>query len=215
LRAPVVIVDPKTMTRVAAPAPCVASHGMTLSKDDKTLYLACYGEDAVGIIELATGKSELVALGGAPAMPPDVSYGPYFVTLTDGALIISETEGKAIRLVDLLTKMTTQRTPLGGAVFGPAETRDGRFLVPVQTPDKIVIVDKTLTVTKTRAFADDECVKPHQIARHGDRYLVVCEGDHVKASKIIEVDPTTLDTIRSFDVGAYPDVIAFPMGEGS
>lgn len=215
MRAPVVIVDPRTMTRIAATSPCVASHGMTLSKDDKTLYLACYGEDAIGVVELASGKSELVALGGAPARPPDVSYGPYFVTLTEGALLVSETEGKALRSVDLTTRKTTQRTPLGGAVFGPAETRDGRFLVPVQTPDKLVIVDKSLAVEKTRVLMGDECVKPHQIARHGERYLVVCEGDHVKPSKVIEINPTTLETIRSFDVGAYPDVIAFPMGEGS
>jgi DNA-binding beta-propeller fold protein YncE len=213
LRAAVVIVDTQTMTRVAAPTPCVASHGMALSADDKTLYLACYGEDALGIIDVATGKTELVPLGAAPAMPPDVTYGPYFVTLAGASVLVSETEGKAIRAVDLATKKTTLRTPLGGAVMGPTATKDGRWIVPVQAPDKLVILDKDLAELKTRTFGS-ECINPHQVARHGDRYLLVCEGNHVDPSKIVEIDPTTLETIRSFDVGLYPDVIAFPLGEG-
>lgn len=215
LRAPIVIVDTATMTRVAAPAPCVASHGMVLSPDDKTVYLACYGEDAVGVVDVATGASELIPLGATPAMPPEVTFGPYFVMLVDKSVLVAETEGKAIRLIDLATKKTTLRTPLDGPVFGPAATKDGRYLVPVQSPDKLVVLDAMLAVQKTRAFTGDECVKPHQVARHKDRYLLVCEGDHVKPSKVIEIDPTTLETIRAFNVGAYPDIVAFPLGEGA
>jgi len=218
LRAPIVIVDTGTMSRVASPAPCVASHGMTVSADGKTLYLACYGEDAVGVLELANPNNvELIPLGAALSVPPDVTFGPYFVVLADAgkSLVVAETEGKALRLIDLATKKTTARTPLDGAVFGPAATRDGsRWLVPVQSPDKLVAVDAGLAVQKSRPFTGEECVKPHQVARHGDRFFLVCEGDHVKPGKVLELDPTTLDTVRSFDVGVYPDVIAFPTGVG-
>lgn len=138
LRAPIVFVDTATMTRITAPAPCVASHSMTLSPDDKTLYLACYGEDAIGIVDIATAKTELVPLGAAPAVPPDVTFGPYFVALAGDAIVVAETEGKALRSIDLATRKTTFRTPLGGAVFGPARTAEGKWIVPVQTPDKLV-----------------------------------------------------------------------------
>ncbi len=212
LRAPIVIVDTATMTRVASPAPCVASHGMTLSPDDKTLYLACYGEDAIGVVDVASARSELIPLGAAPATPPDITFGPYFVGLADGALIVAETEGKAIRAIDLATRKTTHRTPLDGAVFGSARTAEGKHLVPVQQPDKLVLVDAALAVEKTRSFTGTECVKPHQVARHGARFFLVCEGDHVGAGKVLELDPSTLETLRSFDVGAYPDVLAFPVG---
>ena len=219
LRAPIVIVDTATMTRVAAPSPCVASHGMAVSADGKTLYIACYGEDAVGVLDLANPNTvELIPLGAAPSTPPDVTFGPYFVTLVDGgkSVLVSETEGKALRAIDLATKKTTARATLGGAVFGPTATRDGsRVLVPVQAPDQLVALDAALTVQKSRSFTGDECIKPHQIARHGDRFLLVCEGDHARPGKILEIDPTTLDTVRAFDVGVYPDVIAFPNGRAS
>lgn len=214
LRAPIVIVDTATMTRVASPAPCIASHGMTLSPDDETLYLACYGEDAIGVVDVATGKSELIPLGAAPATPPDVAFGPYFVSLAGGSLIVSETEGKALRAIDLATRKTTHRTPLDGAVFGSALTAEGKHLVPVQQPDKLVVASAELAVEKTRSFSGDECVKPHQVARHGTRFFVVCEGDHVGPGKVLEIEPSTLETIRAFEVGVYPDVIAFPVGEG-
>jgi hypothetical protein len=215
LRAPIVFVDTTTMTRVATPAPCIASHGMVLSADDKTLYVACYGEDAIGVVDVATAKAELIPLGSTPAAPPDVTFGPYFVVLGVDALIVAETEGKALRSIDLATRKTTVRTPLGGAVFGPARTADGKWIVPVQTPDKLVLLDSALAVEKTRSLMPAECGKPHQVARHGARFFVVCEGDHVAASKVLEIDPVTLDTIRAFDVGAYPDVLAFPVGEGA
>jgi len=215
LRAPLVIVDTATMSRVASPAPCVAGHGMAVT--NAKLYLACYGEDAIAVVDLNDPKtSELIPLGAAPSVPPDVVFGPYFVTLgpSGNEVVVSETEGKGFRQIDLATKKTTQRAALAGAVFGPALTRDGAsWLVPVQSPDQLVAVDATtFAVKKTRAFTADTCQKPHQIVRRGDRYLLVCEGDHVKPGKIVEVDPSTLETIRSFDVGVYPDVIAFPEG---
>lgn len=217
LRAPIVIVDTATMSRVAAPAPCVASHGMTVSADGKTLYLACYGEDAVGVVDIANpNKVELIPLGAALATPPDVTFGPYFVAVAGGSILVAETEGKSLRLIDLATKKTTVRTPLGGAVFGPAATKDGsRWIAPVQSPDQLVAVDAALAIQKSRPFSGDECIKPHQVARHGDRFLLVCEGDHVRPGKVLEIDPVTLDTLRTFEVGVYPDVIAFPTGQGT
>lgn len=221
LRSPVVIVDAATMTKIASPAPCVAAHGMATSADGKRLYLACYGEDAIAVLDLdaPTAPAELWPLGPTPSVPPDVAFGPYFVTLTPAgdALVVSETEGKSLNVVELATKKSRARVPLDGAVFGPAASADGAtWIVPVQGQDRLVAVDAaTWTVTKSRPYTKAECEKPHQVVRHGARWFVVCEGDHVAPGRVLEVDPGTLETLRAFEVGAYPDVFAVPLGEGT
>ncbi len=221
LRSAVTIVDAATMTKLAAPRPCVAAHGMATSKDGKKLYLACYGEDAIGVLDLddPAKPAELWPLGPAPSVPPDISFGPYFVTLAPSgdALIVSETEGKSLNVVDLATKKSIARVPLDGAVFGPASTADGAiWLVAVQGPDKLVAIDgATWTPIKSRSFTKAECEKPHQVVRHGARWFGGCEGDHGAPGRVLEVDPSTLDTVRAFEVGAYPDVLAVPLGEGA
>lgn len=216
LRAPLSIVDPVTLKLVSSPAPCIAAHGMALTKDGKTLYLACYGEDAVAKVSLvdpAKPVTELTPLGSALVLPPP-DFGPYFVTLApdEATLLVSETEGNAIRRLDRGTMKTTARLPLDGAVFGPALV-GGAWIVPVQQPDKLVRVDPTsFAALSTRVFAGDECVRPHQVAVSAGRAFLVCEGDHVAPGKVLELDPTTLATVRTFAVGAYPDVVAFPTG---
>lgn len=216
LRAPLSIVDSASLKLVSASSPCIAAHGMALTKDGKTVYLACYGEDAVARVSLADpGKpvAELTPLGSALVRPPP-DFGPYFVTLSadEATLVVSETEGNALRRLDRATMKTTGRVSLDGAVFGPA-LAGGAWIVPVQQPDKLVRVDPTtFTATSTRVFTGDECVRPHQVAVAGGRTFVVCEGDHVAPGKVLEIDPSTLATLRSFAVGAYPDVIAFPTG---
>lgn len=217
LRAPLAIVDAVQLKTLSKPSPCIAAHGMAMTKDGKTLYLACYGEDAIGKVSLADPRApvvELTPLGAALVRPPS-DLGPYFVVLSDdeATLVVSETEGQAVRRLDRATLKTTARLPLGGAVFGPAATTDGAWLVPVQQPDELVRVDATtFAVTRTRAFTKADCVRPHQVARRAGRFFLVCEGDHVAPGAILEIDPVTLDTVRTFAVGAYPDVIAFPAG---
>lgn len=219
LRAQLVFVDTATMTRVASPAPCVAGHGMAVSSSK--LYLACYGEDAIAVVDLADPKvSELIPLGAAPSTPPNVVFGPYFVVLAGDELVVSETEGKGLRVIDLASRKTIRRAALSGAVFGPAfvpaadPTVDkDAWLAPVQSPDQLVKIDAaTFTVQKVRTFAAGECERPHQVSRHAGRAWLVCEGDHVAPGKVLEIDPRTLETLRSLEVGAYPDVIAFPEG---
>jgi DNA-binding beta-propeller fold protein YncE len=220
VRSPIVILDTATLERSSAPAPCIAAHGMAIPTDGKTLYLACYGEDAIAVVDLEkpTDPATLWPLG-ASATPGVPSIGPYFVVLAPGeqALVVAESEGKALRMIDRATGKTTARSPLPGAVFGPTTTRDGtRWIVPVQGPDGVHVVDATTVgVTSSRAFSAGECQRPHQAARHGERIFLVCEGDHVGPGAILEIDPNDLSTLRRFEVGAYPDVIAFPAGQGT
>ncbi len=217
LRAPLAVVDAVQFKSLSRPAPCIAAHGMAMTKDGQTLYLACYGEDAIGKVSLADPRAPVVELAplGAALVRPPISLGPYFVVLSDdeASLVVSETDGKALRRLDRATLKTTARVPLDGAVFGPAATSDGAWLVPVQQPDQLVRVDATtFAATKTRAFTKADCVRPHQVARRAGRFFLVCEGDHVAPGAVLEIDPGTLETVRTFAVGAYPDVIAFPAG---
>ena len=215
MRAPFAIVDATTMEIIGQPTPCVAAHGIAVSADGKTAYLACYGEDAIAVVHLDDAKfaSELWPIGSTPALPPSVTYGPYFVSVAPGGknLVVSETDGRELRLIDMTTHKTTATLDTRAAAYGPASSADGAvWIVPTQSPDAVILVDgKTFTQTKSRPLTSDECGKPHQVARRGNRWFLVCEGDHVKAGKILEIDSTTLATIRTFDVGAYPDVIAF------
>jgi len=39
-------------------------------------------------------------------------------------------------------------------------------------------------------------------------YAITCEGDHKGPGKVVWLDATTLATIRSTDVGVYPDALA-------
>jgi hypothetical protein len=41
------------------------------------------------------------------------------------------------------------------------------------------------------------------------RAFVVCEGDHVRAGSVIEIDPQSLEIRRRWEVGVYPDGLAF------
>jgi sugar lactone lactonase YvrE len=89
----------------------------------------------------------------------------------------------------------------------PDFTADGIALVPLQSPDGLARID---TRAPSRVAYGDECKKPHvvRVAPDGRAY-VVCEGDHVAPGAVLEVDPVTLATKKRWEVGVYPDGIAF------
>ncbi len=215
LRAALIVLDTATLKRLASPSPCVAAHGLVVTRDGTRAYAACYGEDAIAMIALDSPSyaSELWPLGSALAIPPNVSLGPYFVSLTPAqdAIVVSQTERKELRVVDVATRKTMAVVDTRGAAFGPASSADGAlWIVPTQGPDTLLAVDgKTWSVTATRNLTTTECDKPHQVARKGDRWFVVCEGDWKTSSTVLELDPATLATRRTFKVGAYPDMILF------
>ena len=41
------------------------------------------------------------------------------------------------------------------------------------------------------------------------RAYVVCEGDHVHVGALVEIDPATLAIRKRWEVGVYPDGVAF------
>lgn len=212
-KATLMIVDPKTLVIGGSPPPtairvCRAPHGASIAPDGRTAFVACYADDAVAIVDLASPSSP-------PAMVPVGSKGPYSAVLSSSGrfVAVGNTDGKDTRILDTqsrtfaATAIASQGAPYFAA-WAPDETK---LWIPVQTPDEILLADpRTGAVLKRRAF-DGSCIKPHeaQLAPDASTLYLVCEGDHVNDSVVLALDPATLETRASIPVGVYPDRLAF------
>jgi YVTN family beta-propeller protein len=222
-RATLAVVDPDTVLPENSADParisvCIAPHGVALSRPDGALaYVACYGEDAIAVVDLAQKK----VLDRIPVDPSGGSignpeYGPYSAILSpDGKTIaIGNTVSKDVRFFDVASSkvdVSRNKTTLGAPMF-TAFSKDGtRLWIPTQTPDALILVDlmdgnKELV---HRDFTGDECRLPHVVDRLDDtRIVLICEGDHTAPGKVLILDGETLATKSEATVGVYPDGIA-------
>lgn len=190
---------------------CRAPHGVAVDGGGRTAWVACYGEDSLAVVDLdagaVTAKLPFVA---APTDTPTV--GPYALVPSTGggALAIGTTESAELRVVE--KESLKERFPavkLPGAVYFPAwSVDDTRIFVPTQKPDTLQVLDGSSGALRGgRAFADGECVRPHEVrlAPDGRSLLVVCEGDHKTAGSVVALDRETLAFQQSLPVGIYPD----------
>jgi YVTN family beta-propeller protein len=221
-RATIAVMDTSTMELTNSPAPlriptCVAPHGAVLSQPDgATAYVACYGEDVVAIVDTVKGTVNRVPVAAGVSGFGNPQYGPYSASMSPaGDLVaIGDTASKDVRFLDTATAMMVpaRTLPMLGAPYFPAWSADGKTLVvPMQAPDAIVVVDlDTKAELLYRGFTGDECISPHVVTRMEDgSYALVCEGDHEAPGKVIWLDPLTLATKHSTNVGVYPDALAF------
>lgn len=212
-----VVFDAREMKKLGSRAVCVAPHGMTVTKDDRTAYVACYGSDELAIVDLAgegfpTSRIPLGATQGVPGVP---RYGPYSATLSpdETRVVIADLEGQDVRTFDRATKrfVPEKTVNLAAKAFMPAFVDDHTLLVPMQSPDGLARVDLDgAKVERRRSFERAQCALPHvaRVAKDGRAYLV-CEGDHRAPGTVLEIDPVTLDVKKQWTVGAYPDGLAF------
>jgi DNA-binding beta-propeller fold protein YncE len=221
-RATLAILDPNRIRDEDEVAPrlvttCVAPHGVALSRPAGELaFVACYGEDAVAIVDTSEDGAEpaLVSVGpgGTPGNP---LYGPYSAVLSRNgrSVALGNTESNDVRFLDVETRsMLSTTLPCDGTPYFPAWSADDRRLfVPTQSPDALVVFelgnDRPL---RRRSFQRDECERPHEVTFTSDEstLFVVCEGDHVRPSVVLALDPETLETFTSLPVGVYPDRLA-------
>ncbi len=228
-RATLAVIDPTAILPTGSADPtristCVAPHGMALSRPDGArAYVACYGEDAIAVVDL--DKREVVdrilvdPSGGAIGDP---QAGPYSAILSpDGKILaLGNTVSKDVRFFDVEANVMLPARTIDtlGAPFFPAFSPDGKYLwIPMQSPDALVLVDleNGNQELARRDFTADQCKWPHVVQRLDEtRIALVCEGDHVQAGKVLLLDATTLETKSETMVGVYPDAITRIPGAG-
>lgn len=197
---------------------CVAASGLALSRPDGALaFVACYGEDTVAIADLANPDAEVVriAVGPRPGPLTQPVYGPIAVSLSpDGALIaIANGISKDIRFLSVPdAKMQNTPIDLDGAPCSLAWGASGdRLYVATRDPDTLIVLDPAGggTAIAERAFAPGECDAPAAISlSDAATMLVVCEGDSASPGRVLGLDPLSLATVSSAEVGLAPNALA-------
>lgn len=227
-----IVIDTVTMTRTATIPVCVAAHGMVISPDGRTVFMACYGDDALGVVSLDGPRPtvRLVHIGGSPPRSStSPSYGPYSLVLSpDGASVwLGCSVANVLIAYDVASgafdeSRLTRRLP--GKAWFPGFSPDGStMLVPTQGRDSVTRISTApgLALREQRYFTPEECTLPHQVAYGPDGlYYLVCEGRHTsdparsQPGSILALHPDDLRTVRSFPVGVFPDAIVFAGGGG-
>jgi DNA-binding beta-propeller fold protein YncE len=208
--------DAAAMTLVGSRPLCVAPHGVTTTRDDKTAFVACYGSDELALVDLTspslpTTRYPLGASPGAPGLP---TYGPYSATLSpdEKTVVVADLEGMDVRVFDRSAKrfLNERTVTLGARAFMPAFVDARTILVPLQGPDGIARVDLEAGTVTARVGTADTCQAPHvaRVARDGRAY-VVCEGDHTSAGGVVQIDAQTLAIVKRWKTGVYPDAVGF------
>jgi DNA-binding beta-propeller fold protein YncE len=218
-RSTLALVDPTTMLPFGTPEPdellvCVAPHGLVVSRPDAaTAFVACYGEDAVAVVDLADPTQPVVRVPLGPSAQTSGApvYGPYGVALSpDGSRVaVAEKDGKEVRFFDVATQtMEPLVVPMLGQTYVPAWSQDGsKLYVPTDSLDAVEVVDtKTGTVVGRRVFDPATCVAPIEVAFGSDPsvFHVVCEGTATTNGALVTLDAATLDVRLRVDVGAFP-----------
>jgi DNA-binding beta-propeller fold protein YncE len=189
---------------------CVAPHGMALTKDDSTLFVACYGSDELAIVNMNTLEISKISVGTSPGILGAPSYGPYAATLSpDEALVaVSTIESGSIRWFNRARAQFSHVRTLSGRAYMPAFVNATELIVPLQAPDGFARVSPD--EVKKSVQSDARCIQPHAVARapNGEIYAV-CEGDHLAPGSVVELDADSLSIKRTWTVGVYPDGLAF------
>ncbi len=195
-------------TRIAV---CRAPSGMDLSNPDaRYVFVACYADDAMGVVDVDTLQVQLVPMGAALATGAP-AWGPKFVRARSdvGVIAVANVVGHSISFFDTVTRtFPSTAVPVGGAAYRPDWSLDGAsLLVPTRDPDALNVIDsESRTVSQVRVFDGSECLKPQEVSTiDEERILVVCEGDGVKPGAVLILDRSSLVTQRRIDVGTSPD----------
>lgn len=212
--------DTRTLTLWAARDLCVAPHGIAVSGDGATAYVACYGSDELAVVDLRTRElsADKIPLGSRPGPLGAPEYGPYAAVLTpdERQVLVSQLEGKALAVFDVATRRFTDSLALRARAMLPCVKSEGArtvAFVPL-VPDGLERLERSQQgdswVEVTRRDLRHECVNPHAaVCRADGRVWLICEGDHQTPGLVLEVDAESLDVRARYPVGVYPDGMGF------
>jgi DNA-binding beta-propeller fold protein YncE len=219
--APLAIVDVDSMNVALVPA-CPAPHGVAVSADSKTAYLACWASDELATVELDSHEVKRFHVGTAPIEPTSPTYEPYAVAVhpVDHTVWVSDLKSGDIRIFDPAADggagawdETRGPVAVGGAPFFGQFSSDGKYyFAPVQVSNTFVVIDTaTGAVLATLPLAQAEvCRSPHAVLLTPDEKaaLVVCEGDHIANGTVAVIslaNPVTPTVSKRIEVGVFPD----------
>jgi DNA-binding beta-propeller fold protein YncE len=216
MKASLAIIDTETMVPRFVDV-CIAPHGVQVSADSKTAYIACNSSDELAIVDLESEAVELVKVGSQASSPQSPIYQPYAVTIqpVTGKVWVSNTATRELVVYDPATgalDATCGPIDLGGAPIFPTFSNDGALLfVPVQTSGTFSVVDTTTcTVITALPLVPQACLNPHAVLLSPDekKAFVVCEGNHFEPGSLAVINlgnPSTPAVEKSIPLGVYPD----------
>jgi DNA-binding beta-propeller fold protein YncE len=214
-RATIAVIDTAAIATTPARfiATCVAAHGIALA--GSRAFIACYGEDAIAIVDLDSGAVERIAVGPGGGVIGAPTYGPYSASLSPAAdrVAIGNLESREVRFLDVASRSIEPLViTTDGAPYLHSWSPDGqRLYLPTQSPDAILVVDATSGAEIARRdFDASTCLVPHDAVVAADELAlhVVCRGNGSDPGRVLTLDPMTLETRASVTVGVYPDRLA-------
>jgi DNA-binding beta-propeller fold protein YncE len=221
-RAMVAFLEPDEIRPVGSSEPawvraCLGPQGIALSPDGAIAYVACYGEDAVAIVDRAhPGRAVTrVPVGADAGSPGHPTCGPYGLARDHAGtkVALSQALSKDVRVLDI-AKGTFDDVLIatdGVPVYAAYSEDDAVLFIPTRGPDALVRADAaTGAIFAERALDDIGCVSPHAaaIGAGGAKVYVVCEGDGVARGRVVSLDAATLEPDLALEVGVTPDRLA-------
>ncbi|KWC49567.1 YncE family protein [Burkholderia ubonensis] len=202
-----VIVFDTRASRVTARIADVSSvHGVLAVPELSRVYASATGADEIVAIDAATLKVVARMPGGH--YPDGMAYAPDV-----HKLYVSDEYGKTETVIDVRSNRRVATIPLDGEVGNTQYDPVSRHIfVNVQTRGQLVEIDPATDRVVGR-FDLPGAKGNHGLlidARDGLAFIA-CEGN----DKLIVFDLHTKQVVRSFDVGADPDVLALDPGPGT
>ncbi len=220
----IAVVDATTMTREALVMVCPAEHGMTITPDGGTMYVACYGNDTLAVVDLsaATLPSTLIPAGPNPGeLPGTQSYQPYAATLSsDGQTVWISCWGSgdirpfrtATQQFDLAKIVSTGGYPAFGDTWGDRMIVARQSGTPGVFDDHLVVIGSSGTLVADYVYPPSQCKNAHAVHRipgQPGKAVIVCEGDHANPGSLVRVDLATGVVEGTSQVGVFPDAVTF------
>ncbi|HEV2439974.1 MAG TPA: cupredoxin domain-containing protein [bacterium] len=149
----------RALAAVLTLAVCIISGGSvgpraTAASAAPKAYIGLYGDDAIGVLDTASGR--LVSTIKVPAGPEAVIVSP-----DGGRVYVSSEDATQVSVIDTATDTVIKTLDLGAFPEGMALSRDGRtLLAAVFGIDKVDLIDTT-TMTVTAQFS---VAKAHGVA---------------------------------------------------
>ncbi len=189
-------------------------HGLLLSEDEQTLFVACALADELAVVDLgaeppAVRRVRVSPTAGGPGNP---SYEPYAVARApDGLVWISNvsSSGHSLSVYDpqagaILVERAVflQSAPQQGVFVG------GTLVVPAWSPDVLLFVEAASGRRENVPLPTD-CLSPHVFTTASGRGFVVCEGNRREPGALLPVDLATHAFGAPIALGVYPNGAAW------